>query len=72
VRQAPVARALARSGARELFVLQALRHSSREQQTIQSALIFSQHPMRSTRREANAHQTELASAVSSDRIYQIK
>jgi hypothetical protein len=53
-------------------VPQSLSHSAREEQTIQRTLIFSQHAVGSTRREPNAHQTKFTSAISSDRIYQIK
>jgi hypothetical protein len=72
VRQAAVARAPSAACPGKLFMPQSLRHATREQQPIQCTLIFSQHSMWSTRCESNAHQTELASTVSSDRIYQIK
>jgi hypothetical protein len=52
--------------------MQAFGHASRKQQAIQRALIFSQHAVRSAGEEANAHQTELASAVASNRVDQIE
>ena len=65
-------RGLLASGTREFLVPQSLSHSPREQKPIQRTLIFSQHTVRSTCCEPNAHQTELTSAVTSDRIYEIK
>jgi hypothetical protein len=53
-------------------VPQSFRHATREQEPIQRALIFGQHTVGSTRGEANTHQPELARAVSSDRVDEIK
>jgi hypothetical protein len=61
-----------RSRSQKFFVPQTLCHSTCEQKAIQRTLIFSQHAVRSTCGETNAHQTEFARAISCDCIDQIK
>lgn len=59
-------------GARELFTTQPLSHAPPEEQPVKRALILGEHPMRGTRGESNAHETELACAIASDGVDEIE
>jgi hypothetical protein len=52
--------------------MQSFLHAPSEQQTVQSTLIFSQHAVRRTRGEPNAHQAELAGAITSNGIDEVE